>query len=191
MIRIVPDESLMTETLLIKSVCRIFGFLHSISLYMLWTRSSKSHKASTITSKPHLHKCTKLLYTSAWVTQRLDPRTMAVIFFFFCNSAPHTHTEKARVSSTFNLTNDWRVLELMYSLFNLHSRQVHCLHVLCITYLSTPTPSILLQKTLKIFSQKSPWNLEWTRFYCCPKVWSMVIITVLWYYCKAATELLP
>lgn len=116
-----------------------------------------------------------------------------LFLFFFCNSAPHTHTEKARVSSTFNLTNDYGALELMYSLFNLHSRQVHCLHVLCITYLSTSTPSILLQKSLKILSQKNPRNPERTWFHCLPQVWStaggMVIITVLYYY-KAASELL-
>lgn len=94
-------------------------------------------------------------------------------FCFFGNSAPHTHTQKVRVSSAFNLTNGCKALELMYSLFNLHSRQVHRLHVLCITCLSTPTPSILLQKPLKIFSQKSPWNPERTLFHSLPQVRSM------------------
>lgn len=42
-------------------------------------------------------------------------------FFFFL-----THTEKVRVSSTFNLTNDYRALELMYNLLNLHSTLHSC-----------------------------------------------------------------
>lgn len=116
-------------------------------------KSSKYHKVRAVTTELYLHKCTTLQEISATVSGSQDHDCD-----FFGSSAPHSHTEKARVSSTFNLTNDYRVLELMYSLFNLHSRQVHCLHVLCISYLSTPTPSILLQKPLKIFSQKSPWK---------------------------------
>lgn len=40
-------------------------------------------------------------------------------------------------------------------------------------YLSTPTPSVLLQKPVKIFSQESVWKGEWDRFHSSLQGWSV------------------
>lgn len=137
------------------------------------------------------------MYQSASVPQHFNPRPMTVIFFCVCGiSHPHRESEGKQYFQFDKWL--WSPHSWCTAFFNLHSRQVHYVHVLCIMYLSTVTPSIPLQKTFKIFirrnKKKKPITQngpDFTR--CCPQVWSMEvcmqIITAPWCYGEASTQL--
>lgn len=74
------------------------------------------------------------------------------VFFFFSHLKPLLHRVKAALLS-------WQMSTLVdVLLFNLHTRQVHCLHVLCIKYLSAFALSIFLQRPLKRSGRKASWT---------------------------------
>lgn len=143
-----------------QSAVVVFWLLNTFSL--IWPPIRKSPEVRTISSQTCSHESVKT-HESTALSKPLKPATVTCDFLhFLCNSASHTHMANPGLSCTFNLTNEYGVLELMYGLFNSRSRQVHCPHVLCMVYLSTPTPSALLQKAFKIFSQRGAWDREWT-----------------------------